>query len=153
MAEAWITILTLGAVVTTSPKSEAADRRGNGKSQTVEVLQGTINPRNADNLAGLACRNYGQIVHLKLRIEWPATAETVENTGYKRLVVWNGTDESLFFNGSYKFADGAWAIDGYFIPVAGGTHQGVTSHAFDQSDDPHRLNAAIREIEAKGSKC
>jgi hypothetical protein len=147
--------LLLGVVLATSsaPKTAATTDRTNGHPQTIEVLQGTINPRNAAGLVGLACRNYNQVVHLNIRIEWPATETTVEATSYKRLVVWNGTDEFLFFDGSYKSADGVWVIDGYFVPLAGGTHQGVTSHAFERVDNPHRFNGAVREIEAKGPDC
>jgi hypothetical protein len=52
----------------------------------IEFLQGKINQRSVENLAGLACRNYDRIVHLNISVDWPSNAREQETTDYKRLV-------------------------------------------------------------------
>jgi hypothetical protein len=102
---------------------------------TVEFLQTSIDPESVGFLSGLACRNYDHIVHLDLSVSWPDKAVSVETMGYERLVFWSKTDEYLFPKNTYFFLHGSYIIKGYFIARAGGTHQGVTSNAFEKIDD------------------
>ncbi len=102
---------------------------------TAEFLQAAISPQNAGLLSGLACRNLDRIVHLDLRVTWPEQALGVENDGYRRLVFWNDSDEFLFPKGTYLPLHGGYSVKGYFIPRAGGIHQGIASNYFEKIGD------------------
>ena len=125
-----------------------------GRAVTVEFLQAAIDPRNAGLLSGLACRNLDHVVHLDLSVTWPEKALGVEHDGYRRLVFWNDTDEFLFPKGSYSLRHGSYIVKGYFIPRAGGIHQGVASNYFEKiSDARMKSKPGLAEKKAASSEC
>src|ERR1700722_15551954 len=86
------------------------------KAINVEFLEGSVDQNSIESLAGLACRNYDHIVHLKIDVDWNAEKLDVEQSGYQRLVFWNKEAEYLFPIGSYFLLHGEYIINGYFIP-------------------------------------
>ena len=125
-----------------------------GKTIRVEYLQNIIKPTNIDVLSGLACRNYGRVVHIQISVDWPPASMNVETSGYKRLVFWNDNAEFLFPNGTYSYQHGFYEIDGYFIARSGGIHQGVISNAFEKVDDIQvLLNPSVEEVRVNTSGC
>ena len=120
----------------------------------VEYLDANINQQTISLLSSLSCRDLDHVVHLKLAIDWPANAVTVETTDYKRLVFRNSAAEFLFPSGTYSYQHGSYIVDGYFIPRSGGMHQGISSDAFEKIDDTKvLLNPAVKEVRTKATNC
>jgi len=120
----------------------------------VEFLQSPIDPSRAGWLAGLACRNLDQIVHLDISVDWPKESLDVETDGYRRLVFWNSTDEFLFPKDSFFLLHGSYVVKGYFIVRSGGIHQGITSSSFEKIDDAQvMLRPGLTENKMTSDRC
>ncbi len=120
----------------------------------VEFLVAKITPQAAALLSSLSCRDVDHVVHLRLSIQWPNDATSLETTDFKRLVFWNKETEFLFPYGSYNYQHGSYVVNGYFIPRSGGIHQGVLSDAFEKVDDTKvLLNPSVKEVRTKATTC
>ncbi len=120
----------------------------------VALLHAAISPQNAGLLSGLACRNLDHIVRLDLTVTWPEKSLSVEHDGYRRLVFWNDTDEFLFPKGTYIPQQGRYIVKGYFVPRAGGIHQGIASNYFEKINDARVKGKADRaENKAENGGC
>ena len=146
---AWCrTMLGLLALLTLTINSADA------KTIRVEFLDTEITPQTVPMLAGLSCRNFGHVVHLRLAVRWPSGSMEVETTGYKRLVFWNQANEFLFPDGTYNYQHGDYIIEGYFIARSGGIHQGILSDAFENVDDAQvLLNPSVQEVRVNSPAC
>jgi hypothetical protein len=121
---------------------------------TVEFLQAAIDPDNVSWLSGIACRNFDHIVHLDISVSWPHGSLDEETSGYGRLIFWDQTDEYLFPKGSYFILHRSYIIKGYFIARSGGTHQGISSNAFEKVDDAQvMLSPGLVERKMASGSC
>ena len=120
------------------------------KDILIEFLQSRIDSGNISFLEGLACRNYDKLVHIDVGLNWPAGMSSSEG----RMIFSDETAEYLFPQANVNYLHGEYIIKGYFIVRSGGTHQGVSSIAFEKVSDAIILtNPSVRERKVRSSKC
>jgi hypothetical protein len=118
----------------------------------IEKLTGPVSTRNTFLLEGLSCRNLDKIVHVNISVDWASDALSQNDAG--RFVFWTSESEFLFPQSKVIFLHGSYLVNGYFIARSGGTHQGVTSMAFEKVEDASvMLNPSVKEVPAKRVGC
>jgi hypothetical protein len=118
----------------------------------IEKLTGNVDPKRAFLLEGLSCRNLDKVVHITISIDWPQDKTSTNDGG--RFIFWTDETEFLFPQSKVSYLHGDYTISGYFITRSGGTHQGITSMAFEAVDDASVvLNSNVKEVPAKKIGC
>lgn len=115
----------------------------------IEHFKGPVTPATSADLGGLACRNYDKTVRIAATVTWPKNDMQLETMDDEGLVLWTIYAQFSFPRGAYATSGESFAIDGYFTPRNGGTHQGITTTLFEPAEAP----AGAAEIPAKGPNC
>jgi hypothetical protein len=121
----------------------------------IEALKAQITPSREKKLACLVDANYDKVVKLDISIAWPEKKMTVEQDSYQRLLVLTSAPDAaeyVFPKGSYAHGGRSYAVSGYFIVRGGGTHQGITSIAFEPVTDA-TATAEAETVDVTKTRC